>query len=269
MGGTANQTAMKEIFGVGKDLFSIMVTVDIIVANIWMAFLLYGAGISDKIDKWLKADSSPIREVQQKISDYQASIAQIPKLSDVVTLAGVGFGATALAHYGADLIQPIMEKHKDFLNDNGLTSLNSGFFWLVIIATTVGLILSFTKYRKLDGVGASRIGSLFIYIIVAVIGMEMDVTLIFANPGFFLVGIIWMLVHVTLLLTMARIIKAPFFFVAVGSQANVGGAASAPVVASAFHTSLAPVGVLLAVLGYAIGTYGGIACGYLLEIIAS
>ena len=267
MGGSANQAAMKEIFHVGDDLFSIMVTVDIVVANIWMAILLYGVGISNKLDDWLKADNSPIREIQQKIADYQASIAQIPKLHDVMMISGVGFGATALAHWGADLIQPVMDKHKEFLTTNGLTSLNSGFFWLVVIATTIGLILSFTKYRKLEGVGASRIGSLFIYILVATIGMQMDITAIVKYPGFFLVGIIWMLVHVSLLLTVARLIKAPYFFIAVGSQANIGGAASAPVVASAFHTSLAPVGVLLAVLGYAIGTYGGIICGYLLEII--
>jgi uncharacterized membrane protein len=69
-----------------------------------------------------------------------------------------------------------------------------------------------------------------------------------------------MLVHIVVLLVVAKLIKAPFFFVAVGSQANVGGAASAPIVASAFSPALAPVGVLLAVLGYAVGTIGAIVC---------
>jgi uncharacterized membrane protein len=98
--------------------------------------------------------------------------------------------------------------------------------------------------------------------------MKMDILAIFENPELFLVGMVWMLVHVTLLLTVGKIIKAPFFFIAVGSQANVGGAASAPVVASAFHPALAPVGVLLAVLGYALGTYCAWLCGILMQAVA-
>ena len=93
----------------------------------------------------------------------------------------------------------------------------------------------------------------------------MNVLAIFDDPALFLIGFIWMSIHAILLILVAKIIKAPFFFLAVGSQANVGGAASAPVVASAFHPSLAPVGVLLAVMGYAIGTYGAWLCGILMQ----
>ena len=151
------------------------------------------------------------------------------------------------------------------LVENGLSSVMSGFFWLIVISTTVGLLLSFTPARKLEGVGASRWGSIFIYILVATIGMHMNLGKVWANLGLFGIGIIWMLVHVTLLILVAKLIRAPFFFVAVGSQANVGGAASAPVVASAFSPSLAPVGALLAVLGYAIGTYGAIMCAEIMR----
>jgi uncharacterized membrane protein len=97
-----------------------------------------------------------------------------------------------------------------------------------------------------------------------VIGTRMDVTKITDAPAFMAIGFIWMLFHVILLLSVAKIIKAPFFFVAVGSKANIGGAASAPVVAAAFHPALAPVGVLLAVLGYALGTYGAILCAQMM-----
>ena len=130
------------------------------------------------------------------------------------------------------------------------------------------MALSFTKARELEGVGASRIGSVFIYILVATIGMKMNVMAVFDNPGLFIIGLIWMAIHAFILIAVAKIIKAPFFFLAVGSQANVGGAASAPVVASAFHPSLAPVGVLLAVLGYAIGTYGAWLCGILMQTVS-
>ncbi len=144
----------------------------------------------------------------------------------------------------------------------------SGFFWIVVVSTTIGLVLSFTPARKLEGVGASNWGSLFIYVLVATIGMKMNVGEIFQNLGLFAIGLVWMLIHVILLLTVAKVIKAPFFFVAVGSQANVGGAASAPIVASAFSPSLAPVGVLLAVLGYAFGTYFALVCAFLMQGVA-
>ncbi|NQX91256.1 MAG: DUF819 family protein, partial [Flavobacteriales bacterium] len=145
-----------------------------------------------------------------------------------------------------------------------VSSLGSGFFWLIITATVIGIILSFTKAKTYEGAGASKIGSVFIYILVTSLGMKMDIGELVNNWAAYwpvlVIGAIWMLVHITLLLLVAWLIKAPFFFVAVGSQANVGGAASAPVVASAFSPSLAPVGVLLAVLGYAIGTIGALLC---------
>ncbi|MDX5437274.1 MAG: DUF819 family protein, partial [Pontibacter sp.] len=139
---------------------------------------------------------------------------------------------------------------------------------IVVIATTIGILMSFTKARDLEGVGATRIGSLFLYILVATIGMQMDITAIVSQPGLFLVGIIWIIVHMLLLLVIGKLVRAPFFFLAVGSQANVGGAASAPIVAAAFHPALAPVGVLLSILGYAVGTYGAYLSGLMMQLVA-
>lgn len=258
IGGGANQTAMKEIYQTSDSMFSTFIIIDVVVANIWMGFLLYGAGISDKIDKKLKADNSAIEELKTRVENYRSKIERIPSTTDIFVILGIGFGATALAHWGADVISLEMQNHVDFLNKYNLNSLSSDFFWMIVIATTVGLLLSFTKIRSYEGAGASRFGSVFIYILVATIGMKMNILEAIQNLHYFLIGIIWMIVHVSILLLVAKLIKAPFFFVAVGSQANVGGAASAPVVASAFGTALAPVGVLLAVLGYALGTYGAI-----------
>jgi uncharacterized membrane protein len=158
---------------------------------------------------------------------------------------------------------------KERLAEMRLNSLTSGFFWLIVISTTLGLGLSFTRARKLEGVGASRWGSVFIFILVTTIGMKMDLGEVYKNLGLFAIGLIWMLIHVILLLVTAKIIRAPFFFVAVGSQANVGGAASAPIVAAEFSPSLAPVGVLLAVLGYAMGTYGALICAQIMQAVAN
>ena len=265
IGGGANQTAMKEVFHVGDKIFSAVITVDVITSNLWLAFLLYGVGISKKIDAWFRADAASIDEVRDKVEKFRKKNARIPSLKDVVTIMAAGFGVTALAHWGASEIAPWIKQTAPYLKQYSLTS---NFFWIVVIATTGGLLLSFTRARNLEGAGASMFGSFFLYMLVATIGMKMNILAIMDNPGLFLVGAIWILVHVTILIVVAKLIKAPYFFLAVGSQANIGGAASAPIVASAFHPALAPVGVLLAVLGYALGTYGAWLTGVLMRAVA-
>lgn len=265
IGGGANQTAMKEIFQPSDKLFSQVVAVDVIVAEIWMAVLIYGAGIATKIDSTFKADASSIEELKEKLSHEQMSAQRIPTLNDLMMIAAVGFGATALAHFVADLAAPWIKLNYPSLEKFSLTS---SFFWVVSVVTFLGILLSFTRLRQLEFAGASKIGSLFLYVLVATIGMKMDIFAVAENPGLFVVGILWMTIHVMITLLVAKWLRAPFFFTAVGSQANVGGAASAPVVAAAFHPSLASVGVLLAILGYALGTYGGYLTGLMMQWIA-
>ncbi len=264
IGGGANQAAMQVMYEPSDKLFSAMVTVDIIVANIWMAFLLYGAGMSDRVDKWFKADSSAIDALRKSIESYQASISRIPTFVDITKIVAVAFVITGIGHIVGDFVGPWIGENAPALKD---LSLDSAFFWIIVTATTGGLIASFTKLRTLEGAGASKIGSLFLYILVATIGMEMDLLAFFEVPGFFVIGIVWILIHIIILLSVGKLIKAPFFFTAVGSQANIGGAASAPIVASAFHPALAPVGVLLAVLGYALGTYGAWMCAEIMKAL--
>lgn len=264
IGGGANQTAMLEVFGASSTLFSQMIAVDVLVANVWMAVLLYWAAKPGKIDKLFKADSSAILELQDKVEKYRESILKVPSMSDTMKIFGIGFALTGFSHLVADYVAPFIGENYPSLKQY---SLDSAFFWIVVVATTGGLLLSFTKARELEGAGASRLGSVLLYVLVATIGMQMDLMAVFDNPVFFLIGIFWMIFHVLIMLLVAFLIKAPFFFVAVGSQANVGGAASAPIVASAFNPSLAPVGVLMAVLGYAVGTYGAYICGLLLQMV--
>lgn len=265
IGGAANQAAMKEVFNVGDKVFSAMIAVDVIVANIWMAFLLFGAGISGKIDNRLKADASAIEEIKTKMEAVQNSISKVPTTSDLMKILGVGFGVMGLSHLLADWIAPAIQENAPWLEQYSLTSV---FFWIVVLATTFGMLLALTPVKNLEGVGASKVGTALLYVLVATVGMKMNILAIFENPGLFLVGITWMICHVLVMILVAKLIRAPFFFVAVGSQANVGGAASAPIVASAFSPALAPVGVLLAVLGYALGTYGAYICGLLMQMVA-
>jgi len=268
IGGGANQTAMYEIFGASADLFSLMVTIDIVAANFWLAFLLYGVGRSDKIDKYLKADASAIESLKNKMIAQGRVKISPPSMRVFAVIFAIGFSVTGFSHWFSDAITPVMERHAEFLYRYNLHSLTSGFFWLVIGATTAGLLLSLTKLRKYDDQGATSLGSLFIYILIATIGMQMDFMTIFRNPLFVLVAVFWISVHIILMISVAKMIRAPYFFIAVGSQANIGGAATAPIVASAFHPKLTSVGVVLAVFGYAVGTYGAILCGILMQTVA-
>ena len=262
IGGGANQTAMLELYQFNPEKYGAMITVDIVVANIWMAFILYGAGKSDKIDKWLKADSSTIDDLKNKMENYSSSVERNTTFQDLMKISSIALGGVGIAHF----LGSILSKCNNYFTIFNDTVFTSHFFWVVVVSTTLGLGLSFTRLRSLEGAGASKIGSVFIYLLVAIIGMKMDITKALEQPLLIVVGLIWMIFHVSLLVLVAKIIRAPFFFLAVGSKANVGGAASAPIVASAFHPSLAPVGVLLAVLGYALGTYGAILCATLMEI---
>ncbi len=285
IGGGANQLAMKEIFlsgeNVNEDLFTVMVTIDVLVAETWMLFLLLGVGQSRAIDRIFRADASSIDRLQQKMESFSLSTARIPTTTDLMVLGAVAFGITGACHAFADVVCPALQGVYDSAQSAALASdqpnpwqwivnfsLNKSFFWIVVLATTAAVGLSFTPVRNLEGAGASKIGTVFIFILVAVIGMQMDVTAVWQYKGLFLVGLIWMIFHVGLLLLVGYLIRAPYFFIAVGSKANIGGAASAPVVAAAFHPALAPVGVLLAVLGYALGTYCAYLCGLLMQGVA-
>ena len=273
IGGGANQTAMLEIYGYNQQLYGGMVFVDIVVANIWMSIILIGIGKSDKINRWLNADNSSIESLKEKVSSFSKKVKRNPTLTDIIIIMAIAFGTVSFAHFCSGFLGPSFKNYISTIDSastrNVFTFLESKFFWLISISTIIAILLSFTKAKNYEGAGASKFGSVFIYILVATIGMKMDLTMIFDNLGLISIGFVWMLTHAVLLILIAKLIKAPYFFLAVGSQANVGGAASAPIVASAFHPSLATVGVLLAVVGYAVGTVGAIICTILMEISCS
>ncbi|WP_274475976.1 DUF819 family protein [Mangrovimonas aestuarii] len=268
IGGGANQAAMLEIYQYNQELYGGMVLVDIVVANIWMAVILIGIGKRKKIDNWLKADNTAINQLQEKVQNFSEKVTRNPTLTDLMMILTFAFVAVGISHFGSEKISAFLSENFEAVSDpkSALSSFGSSFFWLISIATLIGILLSFTKAKNYEGAGASKVGSVFIYILVATIGMKMDLVKIFENPWLILVGLVWMAIHAGLLILVAKLIKAPYFFLAVGSQANVGGAASAPVVAAAFHPSLATVGALLAVFGYVVGTYGAILCAELMKI---
>ncbi|NQZ45748.1 MAG: DUF819 family protein [Flavobacteriaceae bacterium] len=271
IGGGANQAAMLEVFQYNPEKYGGMVLIDIVVANIWMALILLGVGKTDRIDKWLRSDTSSIEELKHKVSEHTAKIARVTSLPDFVMLFFFAFAGVGLAHFLGGQFADFLEANFEVIRNKEkvLSSLGSKFLWMVVFATAFGIGLSFTKAKNYEGAGASKIGGLFIYVLVATIGMKMDLGRVLENPGLFAIGLIWIAIHAGLLILVAKLIKAPYFFLAVGSQANVGGAASAPVVAAEFHPSLTSVGILLAVFGYVVGTAGAYLCALLMEVASN
>ncbi|MFT5884225.1 MAG: putative membrane protein [Arcticibacterium sp.] len=263
IGGGANQTALKEVFQPSGLLFSQSVAVDILVAETWLALLLLGVANRARMNKFFGSNSDLIDEIKENLEAKAKEKRAIPTYEDYLKILAIGFGGTAIAYFCSDLITPFIATNYPGLAQFSLTS---SFFWVVVIVTIIGVILSQTKVRDIEHVGATKVAMVFLYILIAAIGMQMSLVAIADNPMLFLVGIIWIIIHAICIVTAGKLLKVPYFFVAVGSQANVGGAASASVVAASFHPSLISVGVILSVLGYAVGTYAGYITAQLIRL---
>ena len=266
IGGGANMLAMKEIFQVDATTFGQFAVVDVGVGYVWMAVLIFLAARAQAIDARSGADTRAIEELKLKLEAFRAEHGRIASLTDLMMIVGLAFGAVGLAHFVAAPVSAWFGANVSWART---VSLHEPFVWMVMLSTLIGLGLSFTRARTLEGAGASNIGQLLLYFLIATIGMQMDIFALLDRPWLFLLGIVWISIHIVLLWLMGRLLRVPFFYFAIGSQSNIGGPASAPVVASAFHPALAPVGALLGTLGYATGTGLSYLLGLILRALAT
>jgi uncharacterized membrane protein len=255
IGGSANFVAVGESVGANAATISLMVVVDVGVSNVWTAVLLWFAGRERRMDEAIGADRSRIDAVRETVERYQAEVSRPANVGEMLLILALGIGSTIVVTWIAG-----------FLPDVG--TIVNGFTWVVCLITALGVVFSFTPLRRLEGAGASVMGSVFLYLLITAIGANAHFAGVLGNLPLLAVGVLWMAIHAGVMLAVRRLLRAPVFFLAVGSQANVGGAASAPVVAAAFHPALATVGVLLAVLGYVLGTYVGLMMAYPLRAVA-
>ena len=265
IGGGANMVAIREIYEVDATLFGQFAVVDVAIASTLMATLLFLANRAQQIDARSGADTVALDEMKERIAAYEAANARIPSLADLMVILAWAFGIVALAHTVAE---PASAWFKANAPWSSQFSLDAPFVWVVVLSTLGGLLLSFTRVRNLENAGASRVGTVFLYFLIACIGMQMDFLQLANRPELLLIGAMWMSIHVAVIWYAAKWVKAPLFYFGVGSMGNVGAAASAPVIAAAFHPSLAPVGVLLGTVGYATGTVIAYFLGQILRAMA-
>ncbi len=255
IGGGANFIAIGQSVGTTESMMGVMVIVDVLAANILTGILFFLAGRSEKIDAHLGADNSAIHELRDKVVNFQKETNRITTATDYFIMLALAFGGAYLAYILGNALPAVGD-------------IISHSTWKVIIITTLGVGLSFTPIKKYEGAGASKLGTVMLYLLIGVIGASANLKAVMEYPALFGMGLTWLAIHLLILFIVMKLIKAPLFFMAVGSQANVGGAASAPIVASAFHPALASVGVMLGIAGYVLGTYAALLCAKLLLLVS-
>jgi uncharacterized membrane protein len=257
IGGTANMVAVAESVDTPESAFGPIIVVDTVVGYGWMGVLLFFSVWQKKFDKFINADTTVIEETNARLAEMDQG-RNPTTVRDATFLLGLGMGAAVLAVNLGGKIPSL-----------GDPTIISATTWAVLIIVTGGLLLSFTPLRDFEKVGASQFGYTALYLLLAGIGAQADLRAVMQAPVYLLAGALWIAIHVAVLVLAARIVRAPLFFVATGSMANIGGAASAPVVAGVYHPAMAPVGLLMAVVGYVFGIYGALLCAYLLSIIGA
>ncbi len=256
IGGTANLVAVQQSVGASAETLAPLIVVDVVVGYGWLGILVFLSAYQTKFDRWVGADMSVIENINKRLTemDTDRRPASIPDLAIIV---GLAFAAAVVSRNLGDALPAL-----------GDPTIISGSTWAVLIVVTIGLALSFTKLRQLEKPGASRVGYLALYLLLTGIGAQADLAKVLEAPLYVLAGVFWISIHIGILFLAAKIFKAPLFFVATGSMANVGGAASAPVVAGVYLPALAPVGLLMAVAGYILGIYAAFFCAYLISLVA-
>ena len=257
IGGTANMVAIAESVGTPEAIFAPVIVVDTVVGYGWMGVLLFFSAWQKRYDTATGADNSAIEETNRRLEEMDRQRHPIA-MPDAAFLIGMGLAAAVATVNLGDALPAL-----------GNPTIISGTTWTVLIVVTVGLLLSLTRLREYEQVGASHLGYVALYLLLAGIGARADLAAVLDAPLYLATGVLWISIHVVILFAVARVMKAPLFFVATGSMANIGGAASAPVVAGVYHPAMAPVGLMMAVVGYVMGIYAALVSAWMLGFLAS
>lgn len=252
IGGSPNLVAVATALDTPPDLQGVAIVVDTVVGYSWMGVLIWMAGRQPAIDRRLGADRGAIDGVAARLRERRESPRQPPSVADLTLMVGLALGLTAVCVQAGAWLPPIGR----VLN---------GFAWAVVLLTSAALLLSLTPLARLERAGASTLGYAGLYLLLASVGAQANLRQVGTQPLYVLLGVIIIAVHAALLFAAVRLMRAPVFFLGAASQACVGGYASAPIVAAIYEPQMAPVGLLLAVLGNVAGTYVGLALAQVLS----
>ena len=253
-GGSANMIAVKEALSVPDAVFAPMVIVDTVVPYLWMGIMIAMVGLQPAFDRWNRSDRTILDQLGEQVVTHLATHVSRRTLVGIVLSLGVAFAGSTAAHLVARQLPQIQD-------------VVTSYTWTIMIVSLIGITLSFSPVRNLERSGATRTGYDLLYFVLTAIGAKASVASIGSAMVLIAAGLVIVAVHAAFLLVGARLMRAPMFLVAAASQANIGGVASAPVVAEVYHPGLASVGLLLAILGNIVGTWLGIVCAQICRVM--
>lgn len=251
LGGTGNMIAIQGALNVPDSKLGYTLLMDSINYSIWVMFLLWLVSFAPKFNKWTKADTKLIDEIGAKLQEENEELRKEIDFVDLIGLLGLSLLVSALSTYLGSLCP-----QSEFF---------SGSTWTVLIATVCGIVCAMTPLAKVPG--ASQISNIMLYTIVGLIASRANFTELTQAPIYIISGFCILGIHFLILTIIAKIFKLDLFTCGVASLANIGGAASAPILAAAYSEALIPIGVLMALMGYIIGTGGGLLVGKILSIM--
>jgi len=249
MGGTANMVAIQGALSVPDAKMGYALLIDSIDYAVWVMILLALVPLAGRFNRWSGADSSVIDEVGEKLSADQNR--EPITFHSLFLLLGIGVAISATSQYFATFM---------LVNDFVTTTT-----WVVIFATLSAVLFAMTPLSRVAGSG--ELGNILLYIIVALIASRANFSELTQAPLYIMAGFVIIAIHIVLMVIFAKLFKLDLFSLGVASLANIGGVASAPILAGAYSQALIPVGVLMAMMGYIMGTFGGLAVGKVLEMI--
>jgi uncharacterized membrane protein len=256
IGGGSNMLAIKEGVNCPDAIFSPIIIVDSVVGYGWMTIMIGFSRYQDKLDGWNRANRRVLDELNARLADYKKANARPITLPGFSMMLGAGFVGGWVCMWGGDQLPEI-------------GSVLSHYTWGVLLVVAVGLAFSFTPVRRIENEGASPVAYGGLYLLVATMGAGGDLRAIAEAPLLLLTGVVWIGIHILCMAVAARLMRAPCFLFATGSMGNVGGVISTPVVAGVYQPALAPVGILMGVLGNLVGTPAGLLCAQLMSWVAA
>lgn len=253
IGGSGNMATLQEIFNVSEGDYAYALVVDSIDYSIWVMFLLWSTRFAPAFNKWTKADTSRLDEVSIHLEKEMTEEKKEITFVTLMVLIGSSLLVSAVAqNIGAFLAQNV-----------GLLDKAT---WCVLFITALGLICALTPFGRIAG--AAELSNVFLYAVVALLASRANFMELTDAPAWILAGFMILAIHGVLFVTFAKLLKIDLFTCGVASLANIGGVASAPILAGTYSGSLVPVGVLMALFGTVSGTYLGMICGNIMRLLS-
>ena len=257
VGGSANMAAMQAALPVDAGAYSCALALDTVCYSVWIALLLLMVRYASKWNNAVKADTSKLQAVADAAAAEVAKEKKQAGGADWIFLIGLSLIVSAISQYvGASL--------NGALRDVGLAMFDKGSMTTLFV-TVLGLVCAMTPLGKVPAV--EELSSVYLYAVVSLLASTASVTDLLAAPMWVVYGFFILAVHVILMFFLSKLFHWDLCMVSTASLANIGGAASAPIVASAYDASYAGIGVLMGVLGAAVGNFAGMICGAILKMM--